>query len=276
MFESFNLKVKPYYLLIKIRIGRIENYGFFLGILKLLMVLFFAAFSERNKSLIFIYSWFRVVDNVIDNETKAPEGYTIESYIFQKKKILNGDYSTILPEDNLFLFAISLFKKYKINVSREIKDLFYAMEKEYSYRGKVISQKEWLRNARIQDKAAFMSVIKIVGGDCNYYESKLSSYWGIFTKIDSLEDIEKDLKDGVINISLEDVVKYSIPIEKIVSIGSLADFPELSRWYKEEARKALNQYKEVISIIEGRPEGFYVNMVLKLNLKLQSQPFFNG
>ncbi|MFZ3057706.1 MAG: class 1 isoprenoid biosynthesis enzyme [Minisyncoccales bacterium] len=257
--------MKAYLLFLKIRMTRGLRKGLFKAIVYLLTSFgLFFYLSEREKTNIIVYAWFRKIDDIIDGE-EVWDG-NIDTYIHQKKNILKGDFSVCLEEDTLFIYLIELTKKYDINIWQEVKDLFEAMENEYGYRNKFVPKKELHQNWAKQDKAIFSMISKIVGEEVYLYSnSELSEFWGIFTRVDSLKDIKEDVKQGIINIPLEDALKYKMNIDELISSSNLESISGFKEWYEKENKEVLEEMEKVISIIKKRNDLPLFNFVFSLN-----------
>jgi hypothetical protein len=236
-------------------------------------IFFLLLLRGQRKILLVIYSWFRKIDDVMDEEDCPPKGHTIDSYIFQKQSVLNGDDSILLPEDILFIYFHRLCKKYDVDISKEINDLFSAMIFERDHKYMFIPEKDIFRNRAKQDKAVFISSIKILGGDAKFFDEDFP-YWGSFSRLDSLADINEDIKKGIVNISLEDAQRFGISLESLLLSEDLKDIPGFNAWYKEESVKVKKDYEETIAYLENNQGSFIpgfiffkIGKVIKITFK---------
>jgi len=262
------VRFKAYGLFVSIRFKRGMRKGFPKVLFYLFTIFVFFILPLKYKAIILLYGWFRKIDDIIDGEENVPEGYSIDSYIDQKKSILNGNACSYLPEDTLFFYTLNLLAKKKIDLNQEIRDLFLAIETEYHNRGKLVKRKELFENMALQDKAALTMLAKVNGTK----EEINPICLGILTKIDSLFDIEKDIKEGMINIPLEDALEMNLTAEEILTAKNLEDIPGFNEWYVQEVEKTLKKWVIVSEIIKGRQEMFLLNFIcnpfkLKKNLK---------
>lgn len=248
MFESFVFNAKAFMVFSSLRMERGFKKGIRRGVFhafQALITLLF--FSKRKKILMFLWAWFRKVDDILDEEDNLPDGYTINSYLLQKKTLVNGDSSIVLPEDVLFIYSSKLISRYKIRIYPEIKKLFEVMEDEYYRRGKIISKRKIDYYMRKQDETIFKIIFGIF--DLSIENDKLPTYFGIFTKIDSLLDIKEDLKIGLINISLEDCEKYNIDTKSLLVKKHLRNIPGLVDWYDNEVEETFKVWNKAHSLL---------------------------
>jgi hypothetical protein len=133
-------------------------------------IIFILLLRNQRKILLLIYSWFRKIDDIMDEEDCLPDGYTVDSYISQKQSVLNGDDSILLPEDILFIYFRRLCEKYDVDILKEINDLFSAMIFERDHKYMFVPEKDISINRAKQDRAVFISTIKILGGDAKFFD----------------------------------------------------------------------------------------------------------
>lgn len=242
MFESFIFNAKAFMVFSSLRMEKGFKRGKFCIILNAIQIFFTLFFSKKKKMAMFLWTWFRKIDDIIDGEDVLPEGYTTYSYLAQKKDLVNGNNSTVLPEDILLIYSFKIISKCKLNLHQEVKKLFEVMEDEYNRRGKIISKKMLDCHMKKQDEV-ILKIIFIVF-DVKIEDDSIPNYFGIFTKVDSLLDIKEDLKIKLINISLEDCEKYGIDPKDLLTRRKLRNINGLNEWYKNEAEEALKVWKK--------------------------------
>jgi hypothetical protein len=256
---AFVQRMRSYELFFLIRLRR----GFKRGLLSaikysfsaLLILLFF---PKKQKMLMLFYAWFRKIDDIVDGEENVPAGFTVESYLDQKRCIANGE-GRLLPEDILYSCPLKFFEAEGINMDQEIRDILTSMITEFFRKGKFISRQELENQMALQDRSVLKMISKASGSSTRLCENGMC---GIFSKIDSLMDIREDVKKGILNIPLEDAVEYGFSAEKIMTADDLFAIPRFKEWYRKESRDSLRKWEEMRRFIKDCPEGFLLRIIL--------------
>lgn len=128
-----------------------------------------------------LYGWFRVVDDIIDDEEEMPTGYDVYSYIQQKQSLIEGKDTILLKEDAMYLSALQILSQKGIDLNQEIRDLFLAMTKEYL--SKFVRRSEFESKILLQDRAVLMMLVKV---HSNNYGPLDPILFDFFTRVDAL------------------------------------------------------------------------------------------
>lgn len=260
---------KAYILFIEIRTRRGFKRSFLVGLWYLISALLvIVVFKQNQKMLMVAYAWFRDIDDVVDGENHLPAGENVYSYLDRKRAVISqGMISS--KEDLLFECFVNFFDKKGVDMRGDSLDLISAMEWDCIRRGHFVKREELEANMAMGDKSVLMLIIRASTGDFTACD-ELAPYWGIFSKIDSLIDIEDDVRRGIINIPLEDAIIYGFRLEDIVS-GDLRSVKRFNEWYSAEVKKSLDGIQKVNEILKKRSDFQALNLVLRvINVKPQS------
>ncbi|MDD3386567.1 MAG: class 1 isoprenoid biosynthesis enzyme [Candidatus Pacebacteria bacterium] len=227
----------------------------------IILLLVFLFFPKRYKAITLLYAWFRVVDDVIDEELEMPTGYDVYSYIQQKQSLIDGKGTNLLKEDIMYLSALQILSQKDINLNQEIKDLLLAMKKEYFSKGKFVKRAEFESKILLQDRAVLTMLVKV---HSNNYGPLDPILFDFFTRVDALMDIEEDIKRGVINIPLEDAISMGINIYKPLSFEILTRNKKFREWYIREVDRAIIKSIKIHQIMKERQEFFLLKIVFDI------------
>lgn len=166
-----------------------------------LVLLAFA--SWRLRLIISAYAWFRCVDDVIDGDARIPKRTTLANYLAQKQQVFTAMVSCEPihgePEDALLRDAISGALQHGIDVTPELRTLWYLVNEELHFRrtGECPSV-EWGNGfACAQDTSILGFCVKVCGGDHQRFIKIAPRFEGIFTRTDSLYDHPVDEGRGI-------------------------------------------------------------------------------
>ena len=242
----------------------------------IILLIIFLLFPKKYKAITLLYGWFRVVDDIIDDEEEMPTGYDVYSYIQQKQSLIDGKDTILLKEDAMYLSALQILSKKGIDLNQEIRDLFLAMTKEYLSKGKFVKRAEFESKILLQDRAVLMMLVKV---HSNNYGPLDPILFDFFTRVDALMDIEEDIRRGVINIPLEDAINMGIDVHRPLSFEGLIRNPKFREWYIKEVDRAIIKSIKIYQIMRERQEFFLLKIVfdiLKIDnrlKKLKESPF---
>lgn len=232
-------------------------------------IIYLFIFSGKRKILILCYTWFRKIDDIFDDDELPPKGFSLDSYVLQKKSLISGARDVILPEDILFFRILDLCKKYNINLEKEINDMFLSMLFEKEHRNILVPRNELYKNMMKQDVAFFLPILKVIGQDTKF----IDKYSGSFSRIDSLADMSEDLKRGSISIPLEDAQNLGMSAEKLINIKSIKNEPSILAWRKEETLRIKEMYKKDMILLSKNLKGFFSSLIIKKLERLADRSF---
>ncbi|MFH1412697.1 MAG: squalene/phytoene synthase family protein [bacterium] len=209
------------------------------------MLIGFFLLTWRVTIILSFYAWFRRIDDVMDEDADPPRGYTRKSYLAQKQKViaslpnLDNCSSSLLTEDLLLVFLLRESDYYKINIVKEITDLWTVMcwDNERQKNVTIATREEMFYYARSQDNLILGICVKVFGGDAQRFHELSSFSTGIFTRIDWLSDLDNDLRKGIVNIPLEVFEEHSLKLSQLLACKSWEELwivPGFSSWYTEE------------------------------------------
>ena len=219
-------------------------FKYFVGVLIGLLLL-----KWRARIILSGYSWFRRVDDIMDRDSKPPQGFSRESYLAQKQEVIVsfpylGDCSTsLLTEDLLLVHLLRESDRYGVDVVKEIINLWSIMcwDNERRSRKTPASREEMIHYATLQDISIFGIFIKVLNEneDVQRFCEMSGLSTGIGTRIDWLVDLADDLQKGVVNIPVEALTEYGLELSKLLACKSWEEFrtvPGFQSWYAEEIR----------------------------------------
>ncbi len=219
--------------------------------------------SWRPRVMLAAYAWFRLVDDVMDDDSPPPLSMTREQYLHRKNQILESlTTSTVVsapsqPEDVLLAFVLAMANQKEIDVAQDLVDLWKVMTwDDQRYRqARLASREELVRYAELQDRSVLSFCVKVGGGDSQRFDNLASHIVGLFTRTDWLLDIEKDLRKGVVNIAVEAVEKYGLDLAQLGSNetdGALWSDPGFIAWYSDEVTALEAQWVDLRGALNGR------------------------
>lgn len=221
------------------------------------------------------YFWFRHVDDIADGDKKLSKGYRDKQEYLQHKRNLverlsSEQKSPVLGDEEDILLADYLLaaRKLKVDLGKEsiaILDTI-AFDEERSRTRRVPTQQELDDYFDKLDFACIAGALKVAGETCP--SETLADLSRAVRITFNLRDFPKDFKEGIINISVEDVEKYGIDPSKIEGkkdIKELIMYEPIRNWYRDQlvdARKFYLRAKDALGKQKFKP---LTRLALKLN-----------
>jgi phytoene/squalene synthetase len=231
-----------------------ESEGLFeLGarILRYAILLLFAMLSRRLCVIASIYTWFRLVDNVIDGDMPLPSE-TLESYLAAKNKVLRFFFTQESPESQMHreevLLAYFVREAQGLPVfsklCEQIQNLWELMQFDAQRReARALATRNELDNfAFKQDASILRCCVYVLNGDVKQLEVIVQALCGLFTRTDWLLDYYDDIRKGIIYIPAEVFEQHGMDLKAMQNCQSeqeLLASSGLKEWRREE-RERLN------------------------------------
>ena len=191
-----------------------------------------------------LWTWFREIDDILDGDDYQTPA-TVEKLLFRKKIVVqNLSKEIILKElhgnDRLLFLGVHLSKKLKIenDFTFYFQKVWELMLAEYDWRmeKRIPSKVEIKTFARLQDEAILFFGKMFLWVDINTFKLLEIAQDGLFTRIDWIEDLKRDLKAGIVHLPMEKCLQNNLSYEELVSIRTKDVFnhPSLQKMVKEE------------------------------------------
>ncbi len=200
------------------------------------------------------YLYWRYVDDVADNDRPLPQGYNNKTeYLHNKRTTLTRlfDNSTKIfygeRPDILLVYYHSLAARYGIDLTQESFDILDTIifDEERARQRKVATQAELDVYFAMLDSSYIKGTLKITREDG--YTKELSPLSKAVSKFYTLRDFPKDFKQGLINISREDIDKYNVDLSKLdgrSTVAELITYEPIKNWYRDYAEVGLKLLDE--------------------------------
>ena len=237
------------------------QYGIYFGT----MWLYSLKEPERARIILSGNFYWRWVDDVRDKDRSLPARYSsmseflrhkydlVDGLFFHPGRTLYGD-----REDIMLLDYYVTSKKRGIDLGRESKDILATLiwdewrSAKKGVKGKIFTQEQLDKNMNRLDFACIDGALK-VGDEACTSQDLASLSWATRTFY-NLRDCAKDLTDGLINISAEDLVEYGIDLEQLrgrKSVEELIQDPHMRRWYADQTAAGLKYLDEARNTQKG-------------------------
>lgn len=218
-------------------------------------------YKKRLELLRYSYYTLRLLDDIGDWDTSenfSPEErmeiFNWEKWIWLfdllKEKVLKiavelGESEGVEKHMNEIILSIKfdverIIDPNKKRTETELKDNFYTMDTEWT--ANLMAIVSWVNHQKLPEGIGFLS------------EATRISY--------NIRDLQEDLKNFLINISIEDLKKYSISDDDLEKAKSWNFSEGIKEWIKSEIKKMinlLNEYNENFS---------FINLIKDRGLKL--------
>jgi len=230
---------------------------------------------SRRGYLFLCYAYLRWVDNFVDNTEKSfnekkdfieNQINLIDSICSYKNPDLNSTEETYL-----YYFLNFSFQNKKESLVEDLRNMISAMRMDvYRLRCEgIFSEKELSCYISLLNKSMFgitdAFLLADKGSNTDYKNlGKLLWYAGI------LRDFFEDLECGYINISREDIDKYSI------NIRNAGEDENLNKWLKDKVPEILNLLENEVSLLKSMPfrvrlfwsfaYPFYLHKILRIKV----------
>lgn len=203
--------------------------------------------SRRMRIIVSAYCWFRIVDDILDGDRKAPVGYSPAAYRERINTLMAHLYDlercplTPRPEDLLLAHIVKTCQKKRVTVVREMRSLWSIMSWDFDRRQTMVAQSKSAlqNNAALQDRVIINVCVKMLGGDVTHIDNLAELSCGVFTRVDWVVDVASDLAAGIINIPADAVLRHSIDLQAALlaarkSEKHFLDTPGVRQWRDEE------------------------------------------
>lgn len=221
--------------------------------------------------------YWRYVDDVADNDRSLPERYfTRADYLQGKRSTLTSlFYPTGEPiygdrEDIMLAHYHSLAGRLGIDLTQESFDILDTIifDEKRARERRVLTQVELDDYFELLDPACIRGALKVAREDCDPDDfHPLSMAVRTFF---NLRDFPKDFKDGLINISAEDIERYEVDLRQLEgkeNIKQLLDYGPIRDWYQEQTNaglKFLDESEKRLGTLKLKP---ITNFVLWMHFK---------
>lgn len=227
---------------------------------------------ERASVIRSAYFWFRYVDDVADGDKPLPPGYQNKQEFLQKRRELTQQVSH--PDDNpiygdrediLLVDYFSLAKRLRIDLTEEsfaILDTII-LDEERARNRRVLTQQELDDYFNKLDFACIGGALKVAGETCER-ESLSALSWAVRTTFD-LRDFPRDLAQGIINISAEEIAQYEVglsQVDDIETVEGMVRYTPIRRWYEDQVPRGLDFLQESRGILGQLQLGPLTNFAL--------------
>lgn len=218
--------------------------------------------------------YWRYVDDVADNDRRLPSGYTTREEYLQNKRITldklfspNEEVIYGDREDVMLVHYHLLAQRQGIDLTQESFDILDTIifDEKRAREKRILTQAELDDYFELLDPACIRGALKVAREDCDPQEfHPLSMAIRTFF---NLRDFPKDFRDGLINISGEDIEAYEIDLAQLEGrddIEDLVRYQPMRRWYEDQTEKGLGYLNES----EQRLGGLQLKPITRLVLWL--------
>lgn len=194
--------------------------------------------------------YWRHVDDVADKDKPLSKRYeTRQEYLQAKKAVVSqlffephtivyGDREDILLADYCFIA-----RKLGVDLSQESLDILESIifDEERAQQRRLLTQQELNGYFDLLDPACISGALKVAREDVSP-----GKFWPLSMAVKTmfnLRDFPKDFRDGLINISVEDIKKYGVDLEKLKArstIEQLINYDPMRAWYKDQTTMGLD------------------------------------
>jgi hypothetical protein len=187
------------------------------------------------------FAYLKCLDNLIDEEMNAESSTSLLTY---QKELISKIYSNKLTEKDLRIpeklgYYFFCYDKENGSLLRPfIQSTIETMEFDIKRRNKILSSSELDRYAIKVGGASIKYLAYFVSKDLKLPQSFIEQASRAYVYADSLIDIKKDLKIGIINIPNEDIERYKINL-KILD-------DRFYQWLDARSKKVLKHFKEAL------------------------------
>lgn len=188
--------------------------------------------------------YWREVDDIADQDKPLPSRYASRADYLQAKKTtilhlfsehdqpIYGDREDILLADYYYVA-----KKFGFDLKQESLDILDSIifDEERARQRKLLTQKDLDNYFELLDPACISGALKVAEEQAGTQE-----LWPLSMAVRTmfnLRDFPKDFRDGLINISKEDIEKYGIDLAKLEgrsTITQLVAYEPMKRWYQDQ------------------------------------------
>lgn len=218
-------------------------YGLLLFCVKLLEVLLMVPLAsivvgvKNTYTILLLYAWFRRLDDILDHDAEPPRNCSRHQYMDYKLSLVKeinsrrGIYNDAprYVEDMLLLQAVQITQKNNIDILTDLLRETQHLAWDYHRRevNEVNTCKRLRFQAALQDKMLFTIFIKVLRSDLVTFYRITPQLKGIFTRIDWLSDMSRDIDNKIINIPAEIMLTHHIR-------DNIWQHPAFIEWFNKE------------------------------------------
>lgn len=207
------------------------------------------------------YAWFRDGDEIFDNDQELPPIYKDKKDFSKRKRglierVLNLDNEPIIGDrvDILLVDFFSLAKRLKLDLVDESLAIWDTMELdgERAEGRRVLTQEELDDYFDKLDFACIGGALKVAGERINS-KDLFDLSWAVRTMFNA-RDFPKDFKDGIINISEEEIHEFGVDLvdlEGKKTVEELIEYDPMREWYKHHVSRGLDFLQRGRSSLDG-------------------------
>ena len=206
--------------------------------------------TEAGKTISSGYFHLRHGDEIADGDLKTPKEYSsARDYLLRTREVIE---QVISPNpqtpiwgnkhDILLVNTINQAKKRGIDLGQEYLAIWDTMifDEDRRRTGRIPTQAELDTYWRNMDTGCVSGSLKIAGESVS--ASKLDDLSIATRTMFSIRDFVKDLKDGIVNISVEDVENYGVDMNwcKGKSEKELLNYRPMRLWFKDQTQLGMD------------------------------------
>lgn len=214
--------------------------------------------SRRMRIVVSSYCWFRIVDDILDGDREPPAGFSSATYR-KRIDVLMAHLDDLqhcpvapLPEDIHLVHIVSTCRQKRVDIRREMRGLWSVMSWDFDRRHAPLPPRalSLQHYATLQDRVILSGCIKLLGGDVRRIDALEVLTHGVFTRIDWVVDVARDLQAGVVNIPREATQRYGIDLSaaRLAAAESeqrLRSIPGIRQWRADELAGLRRQWQDV-------------------------------
>lgn len=210
--------------------------------------------SARGSIIRSGYFWLRHIDDVADGDKPLPSGYEDRQQFLQRKRSLAEQLffhseATVYGdrEDILLADYYSTSRKLGISLGNESLAILdtIILDEERARNRRVLTQEELDEYFEKLDFACGEGALKVAGENCDSKDLSALS-WAVRTMF-NLRDFPRDLAQGIINISAEEMADYGVDLSQIDGVANVEDvviYEPIRRWYQDQVPQGLGFLQE--------------------------------
>lgn len=205
--------------------------------------------------------YWRYVDDVADNDKLLPKRYkTREEYLQTKRAIIQQLFSVqdaVIygdKEDVLLADYCLAAKNLGVDLRQESLDILDSIifDEERARQRKLLTQQELDDYFELLDPACISGALKVAREPVDVGE-----FWPLSMAVRTmfnLRDFPKDFRDGLINISIEDIENYGVDLVQLEgrsTIRELIAYDSMRRWYFDQVAAGLRYLGQSTDRLNG-------------------------
>ncbi|MBI2020404.1 hypothetical protein HYS94_03195 [Candidatus Daviesbacteria bacterium] len=200
-------------------------------------------YSEESRLFRSANFYWRFIDDIADKDRPLSPWYKSREEFLQHKKgtihqLFSQPESTIYgdKEDILLADYYSTSRKLGVDLSQESFDILDSIifDEERARERRILTQQELDEYFGQLDPACIRGALKVAGETCDHRNFDPLSL-AVRTMF-NLRDFPKDFRDGLINMSEEDIKRYGVELEalRVDRVEQFAGYHPMRRWYQDQ------------------------------------------